>query len=200
MAQDLREICRNHRLPTKAKLKAGHEERFLKKLDNAFPETGKTKSFYWVLNIAASVTLLFSIGAFFFYNKTSINTNTTIVNTQENNQNTSEKNDQITLGDLSPDLKKVEDYYLANINLTLAELQVPEEGQQVLDDYMKELADLNTEYNNLITELNTVGPNNQTVSALIQNLELRLQLLHRLKQTLNKLQKNENNVLQDKQI
>jgi predicted RNase H-like nuclease (RuvC/YqgF family) len=97
-----------------------------------------------------------------------------------------------SLGDLSPDLKKVENYYVANINLELSRLEVSGENKALVDDYMKRLSELDEEYKMLNIELNEIGPNDQTISALIRNLQLRLQLLQKLKQKLNQLKSSEN--------
>lgn len=113
---------------------------------------------------------------------------TTVVDKNTNIENKT----GISLGDLSPDLKKVESYYVANINLELAKLAVSDDNKEVVDGYMERLADLNSEYKNLIYELNQIGPNDQTISALIKNLQLRLQLLQQLKMKLNELQSSKN--------
>ena len=99
---------------------------------------------------------------------------------------------QITLGDLSPDLKKVEDYYMTNINLELAQLDLSGEKKSVADGFITQLGELDSEYRRLNAELNQVGPNDQTISALINNLQLRLQLLHKLKETLDQFKSSEN--------
>ena len=98
----------------------------------------------------------------------------------------------ISLGDLSPNLKKVETYYMANINLELSKLEISEENESLINSFMEQLDALNTEYENLNTELNEIGPNDQTISALIQNLQLRLQLLQKLKKKLNELKTSKN--------
>jgi hypothetical protein len=95
----------------------------------------------------------------------------------------------ISLGDLSPDLKKVENYYLANINLALSELEVSEANKAVVDGFMTQLAELDREYKKLNGELNALGPNDRTITALIRNLQLRLQLLYKLKDKVNELKK-----------
>lgn len=195
MAQDLRDLFKKEQLG-QSKLKAGHEARFLAKLDQELPVT-KTHQSYYFLKVAASVALLLSVGFtaynYFKANNPSVNTIVTTENPEE------EKPQQITLGDLSPDLKKVEDYYVANINYEMSELEITEENQQILDDFLAQLATLNEEYNTLNEELNTIGPNDKTVTALIQNLQLRLQLLYKLKEKLNEL-KTPKNEFTDQQI
>jgi hypothetical protein len=98
----------------------------------------------------------------------------------------------ISLGDLSPDLKKIEDYYVVNINLALADLEISQENKDLVDDYMKRLGELNAEYTKLNKELNEIGPNDQTITALIKNLQLRLQLLQKLKSKLYEFKTSEN--------
>jgi len=92
-----------------------------------------------------------------------------------------------TLGDVSPDLKKVEDYYLANINLELSKVKLTPENKEMFDGYVQRLEDLKNEYNTLSIELTKNGPNEQTINALISNLKFRLNLLHRLKEQLKTL-------------
>ena len=98
----------------------------------------------------------------------------------------------ISLGDLSPDLKKIETYYITTINLQLAELADDPVNKDLVDSYMERLAELNKEYHRLNQELNELGPNDQTISALINNLQLRLQLLQKLKTKLNQLKSSKN--------
>ena len=188
MGKDLREIFEKDRKVSERShtLKQAHKARFLELLEKEIPEKKKA-DFSW-LKIAASVAVL--LGAALFY----LNQDTTdapLANPVVE-QNKEEKT-TISFGDLSPDLKKIENYYVANINLTLAELNVSQESKDMTDGFMKQLDKLNTEYNRLNMELNTQGPNDQTISALIKNLQLRLQLLQKLKSKLNqlKLSKNE---------
>jgi len=93
----------------------------------------------------------------------------------------------MTLGDISPDLKKVEDYYVANINLELSKLKLTPENKDLFDGYVLKLEELNAEYKNLSKELTDNGPDEYTVNALIQNLKFRLNLMYRLKEQLNQL-------------
>jgi hypothetical protein len=92
-----------------------------------------------------------------------------------------------TLGDVSPGLKKVEDYYLASINLELSKIAYTPETKDVFDGYIEQLNVLNKEYKNLSVELTENGPNELTVNALIDNLKYRLNLLYRLREQLNEL-------------
>jgi Txe/YoeB family toxin of toxin-antitoxin system len=176
MAQDIRKLFQNEPKVFKDKMPKGHEARFLKKLDEELP-VKSTKSVFTFLNIAAGIVLLigFSFGAYQFLGseEKEIPTQKTVV--------------RKSLGDLSPQFKKVEDYYLANINLELSEMKVTPESKELFDNYLLRLEELNKEYMRLEEDLAQSGPNEQTVNALIENLKLRLNLLYRLKEKLREL-------------
>jgi hypothetical protein len=187
MAQDLRKLLEEKRGEMSGEpMKKGHEDRFLDKLDEALPT--KTRSLWPVFRIAASVAVLVLAGIWIWNeSRPGEVTNTQVVESQ-----TGPDQQQITIGDLSPDLKKVEDYYMANISLELAQLDLTGEKRSVAEGFITQLGELDSEYSKLNAELNEVGPNDQTISALIRNLQLRLQLLHNLKETLDQFKSSEN--------
>ncbi|MCB0468709.1 MAG: hypothetical protein KDC64_10950 [Aequorivita sp.] len=198
MAQDIKKMFENYDDPKTPKLREGHQSRFEAKLDKAFSENiseEKNTSIPW-LKIAAMVVVLLAI-SFFGYQQLSKNNaiidsnNTVVDNTSETGDNTDAP--KLTLADISPDLKKVEEYYMAGINVQLASLKITDENKDLVDGYMQRLAELDTEYNSLNAELSKVGPTEATVTALIDNLKLRLDLLFKLKSKLKELknQKNE---------
>ncbi len=187
MQQDLRDLFKKDREQQKYQPKQGHEARFLELLEEKLPKA-KKRPFY-LLKIAAAILILATLGYFGFKQlNTKAISETKIVEKADPIENSK----GISLGDLSPDLKKVENYYVANINLELSKLKVSDENRGLVDSYMQQLADLNIEYKKLNTELNEMGPNDQTISALIQNLQLRLQLLQKLKKKLNELNTSKN--------
>jgi len=189
MAQDLRKLFEEQRKKETYQINKGHEDRFFNKLESELPEKITSNSYFW-LKIAASIIIMVGIASYIYRNSFGeTNPDTTIVN----NEDSKEKEANISLGDLSPDLEKIENYYVANINLELANLEISNENKGVVDGYMEQLEVLDAEYKRLNKELNEVGPNDQTIEALIQNLQLRLQLLKKLKAKLNqlKLSKNE---------
>lgn len=175
MAQDLRELFKNEQKISSMKMPEGHEARFLSKLDDQLPGNGPKRRFTF-FNIAASVVVLIGL-SFGAYKMTSVKPSVSpdeVVSTK-------------SLGEISPQLKKVEDYYLANINLELSKLQYSPETKELFDGYVHRLGELSTEYDRLSNELIESGPSEQTVTALIDNLKLRLNLLYRLKEKLNEL-------------
>ena len=186
MSQDLKELFEKEREEREHRIKAGHEERFLKLLEDKLPK--EKKSSFSLFKIAAAVLILLTAGYFGFQKyseeplKDSIVTKDVDIIEQKG----------ISLGDLSPDLKKVENYYVANINLELSKLDMSKDNEALIDSFMQQLEDLDAEYKILNNELNNMGPNDQTISALVQNLQLRLQLLQKLKKKLNDLNTSKN--------
>lgn len=183
MGQDLREMFKMDRDNENFIPKQGHQERFLKKLEKELPQ--KTKSYFVLYKIAAAILVLLGLSWFTYNNfilKDAIKTSVVDTNNETG----------ISFGDLSPDLKKVENYYVANINLELSKLEISKDNKALVDSFMERLSELNVAYTNLNVELNTIGPNDQTITALIQNLQLRLQLLQKLKKKLNELKTSKN--------
>lgn len=197
MEQDLRELMNKSQLPKPAdKLPEGHEIRFEKRLDMALPK--KSMNPFFFMKIAAAILVLVATGFVLLQLLNSNKTDVTPEIVDTTNENKMQQS--ISLGDLSPNLKKVEDYYVANINLELSEIEVTEENKLLFDEYMLRLSELNTEYENLNQELLTIGPNEPTINALIDNLQLRLQLLYQLKEKLKELKETKNDSFNDKQI
>tara|TARA_R110000772_G_scaffold75133_6_gene163230 strand:+ start:56 stop:646 length:591 start_codon:yes stop_codon:yes gene_type:complete len=188
MAQDIRKMLKEH-TDKSPKLSKDHEARFEARLAGAFPQEKPNTVFFW-MKIAAVGILLLSIG-FFGYQQLSNQdgVDTIIADTTEN---TKKNANQFTLGDISPGLKKVEDFYTNGINVQLASLQVDDENKELIDGYLEQLIELDAEYRTLNNEMNLNGPSEETVTALIDNLKFRLELLFKLKNKLKEL-KNINN-------
>lgn len=186
MAQDLRDLFKEEK-EKKHVMKEAHELRFEARLERAIPSTKKRPNRAYF--IAASIVLLVGFGATRFMIAPQAIPATEVV---DNSKMEDSGKTTISLGDLSPDLKKIEQYYVTTINLELSELEVSEENKAMVDGYMERLSVLNSEYQELNKELNTMGPNDQTISALIRNLQLRLQLLYKLNDQLIKLKSSDN--------
>jgi len=188
MGQDIRNMLKNEK-PEQPTLSDGHEMRFAKKLEQSFPKKDEKPTFFW-LKIAAAVILFLGLGyiTYLNFNEEEI-ANPVLV---ENNGVDEALDKQFTLGDLSPDLKKVEDFYTTGIEVQLASLRNDDENKELIDGYMKRLNELNIEYEKLNKELNEVGPTEATITALVDNLKLRLELLFKLKNKLKELKQLEN--------
>jgi len=187
MAQDIRKLFKNEQQVFKDKMPKGHEARFLEKLKQELPKV-KTTNRFTFLNIAASVVILIglSFGAYQFMdsNEEAVIPETNVVETKS------------PLGKVSPQLKKVEDYYLASINLELSKMKVTPETKGLFDGYLERLGELNKEYEVLSKELTASGPTERIINASIENLKLRLNLMHRLKEKLNEIN-NQTNGLEE---
>lgn len=194
MAQDIKKRLREDGEITQYVLPEGHKGRFEARLDKALHKP-HSKSFGW-MKIAASIAVIISAG-YFLYQAFVPGAEDSIYPVTATSQ-AGPPVQQITLGDVSPELKKLENYYVANINVALSDLEFTRENKELLNNYMDQLTALNDEYQRLTKELNDLGPNEQTISALIDNLQLRLQLLYKLKQKLNEVNivKNENSINQ----
>ena len=178
MARDIRDLFKENQLQHET-MSENHQEKFLEKLDEALP-ISKKHPFNW-MQVAASVVVLLglSFGAYNYFKATPSTTNTRVADTKALEVK--------TLGDVSPGLKKVEDYYLASINLELSKMAYTSETKDLFDGYLEQLEGLDKEYQRLSLELTELGPNELTVNALIDNLKLRLNLLFRLRSQLQDL-------------
>jgi len=194
MEQDLREMFEKKKEEELYTIRNGHEERFLKKLQDSMPKEKKLTKVW--LKIAASIVVILSVGFGYMYLSGNNGVDTTIVNSDA----VDDKQTEFTFGDLSPDLKKVENYYVANINIELSKLEVSPDTKDLIDSFMEQLNNLNLEYNALNEELKELGPNDQTITALVENLQLRLQLLQKLKRKLNELKSSKNEQIKENSI
>ncbi len=188
MAQDIRDLLKDYQ-PEEPKLSKGHDARFEDKLDSAFSEKKKDNSIFFWMKIAASIVIFLTVGYFgyqYFQKDTTFDTELVDTTTTENVTPT------ITIGNLSPDLKKVEDFYVTGINQQLASLNRTPENEELINGYLLRLEELDNAYKALNTELNEVGPSEATITALIDNLQLRLELLFKLKNKLKELKSLEN--------
>jgi len=188
MGQDIRNMLKEG-ASDHPKLSDGHEMRFAKKLEQAFPKKEKKPSFLW-LKIAATIIVFMGLGYLTYtnFNKEEI-VGPELADT-EGNENAMDQ--EFTLGDLSPDLKKVEEFYTTGIEVQLASLKDNEDNKELIEAYMKRLKELDVEYKKLNKELNEVGPTEATITALVDNLRLRLELLFKLKNKLKELKQLEN--------
>ena len=196
MAQDIRELVRN-RPEEHMSMPAGHQGRFAEKLNKAFqnePKQAKGANYFLWGKVAAVAVVFLAVGFFGYQYMAGLENGNDVTTefagtTAENESNTTyiEKQPKLTLGDLSPEFKKVETFYQSGINAQLASIRVNEDNKELIDGYMKRIAELDTEYNRLNNELYETGPTEATINALMDNLKLRLDLLFKLKNKLKEL-------------
>jgi len=195
MGQDIREMFKNEEQVGKEKLREGHQNRFEARLDEALPKERKNyRSFF---QIAAVLVVIIGIGSFFLFNNTQdpVQNNNQMVDApaEETSNDKKAATNEYRLSDVSPEFKKIEDYYMASVNIQLAKLDMTPDNKELIDAFMKKLETLNEEYIALNAEIQETGLNEETVEAMIANLQLRLDLLKKLKTKLSEIKKSKDN-------
>ena len=132
------------------------------------------------LMIAASVIVLFSMGFL-------------LTMTQDSNavpiENTSAK---VSLEEFSPELKKIENYYLTAINFEIANLKVTDANKVILQESFRKMNSLTNEYKLQSEQLDIDKIDEELINNLIDNLQMRQQLMIELQKELKKLKSKEN--------
>jgi hypothetical protein len=196
MAQDIRELMKG-KPSQEPSLPVGHKARFETRLHAAFDTNEgtvytKRPLIFW-MKIAAVAIAFIAVSMFGYHQLSRDNGGDSLVESTPITQ-PKQNEKQLLLADISPDLKRVEDYYMTGINVQLASLKITTENKDVIDAYMEQLKVLTEEYESLNAELTEVGPSEETITALVDNLKMRLELLMKLKTKLKELknQTNEN--------
>ncbi|WZL88398.1 hypothetical protein VS868_12420 [Salinimicrobium sp. 3283s] len=202
MAQDIRKMLQEDKsLPSQPP--KGHLNRFEKRLEEHFPENKQEKSSnrsFFFLKIAAVLVVALGVGFFFLNNKETFNGNEITdapAEVEQEKEEEIEVTKEYQLSDESPEFRKIENFYLASLNIELAKLDVNESNKALVDSFMTQLAGLDQEYKKLNAEISETGLTESSVEALISNLQLRLELLYKLKNKIkdinqSKIQGNEN--------
>lgn len=172
--EKIKKETRMHELPR------DHRELFEQRLKKEFPEK-RTINLRFI-QIAASIVILLSLGIVGYqFSKSDVR--------EEIVQKDGVSDKKInSMADISPDLKKVEDYYLTSINYQIAKIKITEENKDLFEIYLSQLSVLQQEYKELNATLNPDAISDETLDALIENLQLRLQLLRQLKKKLEKIE------------
>lgn len=131
------------------------------------------------LSVAATVLVLFGLGFVFTLQER--------VDDKSHPEVT-----EVSLKDYSPELKKIENYYLTAINFELASLEVTDENQVILDSYLRRMNGLTKEYELLANQLRMETIDEGLINSLIDNLQMRLQLMVELKNELKKIKATNN--------
>ncbi len=171
MKDDLRERFKEEKMIRK--LPANDRSVFERKLKKELHGgRGISLSF---LSVAATVLVLFGLGYVF-----------TVQERVDENSHVPQAT-EISLKDYSPELKKIENYYLTAINFELASLEVTDENRALLDDYLRRMNGLTREYELLSRQLRVDTIDEELINNLIDNLQMRLQLMVELKKELKKI-------------
>ncbi len=205
MAQDIREMFRNDKEPKPNTLPKGHQKRFEDRLEMEIPSEKKNNTFFF-LKIAAVLVVALGVG-FFFLNLGGDNFNNEPTLADTPTETSEEKEDKETptennfqLSEVSPEFKKIEDYYMASLNIELSKINITPENKALIDSFMNQMAELDKEYQRLNTEIKEAGPNEQTLEAMIANLQLRLDLLYKLKNKLKEIKQSKDNEYENYEV
>jgi hypothetical protein len=167
-----------------------HRNSFEQRLTNELHQ--KSGNYFTFLKIAASFLILLSLGVigYQFFKSDAAQE---IVLTEDKPAKKIN-----SMADISPNLKKIEEYYLTHINYQFSKIKITDENRAFLDSYFIQLGKLQEDYNNSIAEINSEEISEETINALIENLQMRLKLMYQLKAQLKKKdnlknQENESN-------
>ena len=170
MKVDLRDKLKNEKMLRD--LPVNHRARFEERLNRELHQKNEFPMRF--LAIAASLVLLFGLGYFMTFPVTT-------------SQDTVQEPLKVSLEEYSPELKKIENYYLTAINFELASLEVSEENRALLDSYLSKLNTLTREYELLSSKLEINKIDEELINNLIDNLQMRLHLMIELKNELKNL-------------
>ncbi|MDT0689513.1 hypothetical protein RM549_06940 [Salegentibacter sp. F188] len=202
MAQDIRDMFGKDEDESRKshQLKSGHQKRFEAKLDAALPQKKKKNSFIY-LKIAAVLVVAFGVAMFFFRPGITMEENRMVETPVEEapQEDFQDSAGQFQLSDVSPQYREIENYYMASLNLELANLNITDDNKALIDAFMAKLAELDKEYKRLNADLKESGPNEQTVEAMVANLQLRLDLLFKLKNKIKEIKESKNDNYEDLQ-
>lgn len=188
MAQDIRELIKSES-GEQEQLREGHLSRFEQLLEERMPEEQKPSKpkggiFLW-MKIAAVLIVAGGIVMMVYNNAFAKAEDAPIVQATPEDKETVEP--EILLSAISPEFKKVEDYYLASVNLEIARLEITDDNKELIDAFMKQLSDLDAEYKSLNREITESGVSEEMVNAMIENLKLRVELMIKLKAKLKEM-------------
>ena len=163
-------------------LSSDHRSVFEKKLKKEL-HGGRNFSLKYLM-IAASIIVLFGTGYLI-----------TLSQETPRDQIKVAESNKVTLEEFSPELKKLENYYLTAINFELANIKVTEGNKAVLQEYFRKMNTLTNEYKLQSEQLEIDKIDEELINNLIDNLQMRLQLMIELKNELKKLKSKENEAI-----
>ncbi len=195
MAQDIRELLRQDKRIPSERLREGHQDRFMSKLEKELPKKEKSFSYSW-LNVAASIVVILSVSILTYNQFGSQNTKGNQVvdldNVTVKNSSVVLTKQSSSLAKVSPEYEELENTILTGIRVQLSKITIDDKNRELVESFKTRLDNLDKEYQKLNKELMEVGPNLQSVEAMKENLTIRLSLLSRLTDKLKELERIEN--------
>lgn len=142
-------------------LPAGHEDRFLTKLNRHHRDLRERSFNYW--KVAAVLIPLLMLSAYFFL--------------ELNPSRRSEP--EVSLSEYSPELGEAENYlaYVVREKTKQVESMKNQENQTIINHSLNELDSLQSNYNQLLMDLKESGGNPQVIKSVVTNLQLQVEVL-----------------------
>lgn len=177
MERDLRQLYKAAQ-DQKLKMPKGHIDEFQERLNQEFkPKRTSMKIYYWS---SAAVLLIIA---------------TLVIKPFDFKEEPQVKEQYISLGSLSPELEKVENFYTQAVQLQWATLKANSSNKELVSSTEERMNHLDENYQVLTQELNQSGPSEELINAMIQNLEMRMRILIQLKGRLNELKNTEDETI-----
>ncbi|MBQ4820339.1 hypothetical protein [Aquimarina sp. MMG016] len=194
MAQDIRELLKQDKQIPSERIREGHQQRFMDRLEKELPKQKRGFDYSWI-RIAASVVVILSV-SFMAFNQFGNDKGTTeVVNSTESpvkNSTVVLTKQSSSVAEIYPDYEQVENTVFTTVKFYLSQIKIDDTNRELVESFMKRLENLDKEYQRLNEEFLKVGPNMQSIEAMKENLTMRLTLLTRLQEKLKELEKIEN--------
>lgn len=170
MKQDIRELFKNNEFPKK-KLPSSHKEEFLEKLKNSEVVKPEKRRMNFLLKVASSIVLLFSVG-YFVQNSMDLETQNTALEIQ---------------------VEQIEKEYLKNIEKEWKAFVKNTDDQNLIKKYEEKLRKLDVSYKEVSKQFKENSENISVLESLIENLQRRLQLLKDIQEHIKELNQKKKN-------
>lgn len=165
---------------------AGHQERFLEKLQDQKPKTapgGKLRMLWSpIAAVAAGLILIFFLGG--------------------NLMGSFSLTSSGDLAGISPEMKETHQFYSALIKTELAKIEEAKtpETEALVNDALDQLEKLDKDYDKLKKDLKTSGKDKRVIFAMVSNLQQRIDLLNTVLTHIEEIKElknpnNENNII-----
>ncbi len=157
--------------------KAGHESRFLDRLNNATSEAvvENTSQFNWKPFLAIAASVIICLSAFMAFQ--------------------SQQEDVHDLASVSPELSKTQDFFTATIEVELKRLNEERSPltDKLINDAIEDIHLLEQDYQNLKINLTESDNDQRVIHAMIANFQSRIDILNTVLEEIEDIKQLKNN-------
>ncbi len=163
----------------------GHFDRFNRKLEARFHTVRVKRSIVPYLLRAAVVTLLVTLSSLWTWEH--------FINPDRN---------RMTLGEVSPEFREVENYYLHQVNLMESELNTIQfsENPQQKEMMITELKSMDSVYVQLQRELKTNPNDERIINAMIEHYQTKVEVMNFIVSQLKAIRNEQLNTTEDEKV